>query len=175
MSDNALTLLRAMEWLPATSPSLDADLLDWLMEEDSMTKRFERHCAKVTVEPLREGFISAEEVGDEVALLPQEQRYWLREILLFGDGVPWLAGRTIVPESTLNGPEAMLQNLGNRPLGRYLFASSTLTRDFIEPGIVQSLWGRRSRLRLANKPLLLTELFLPASPLYQRGSAEGSQ
>ncbi|MDE4771652.1 chorismate lyase, partial [Klebsiella pneumoniae] len=29
-----------------------------------------------------------------------------------------------------------------------------------------TLWGRRSRLRLSGKPLLLTELFLPASPLY---------
>ncbi|PLK74975.1 chorismate lyase, partial [Klebsiella pneumoniae] len=29
-----------------------------------------------------------------------------------------------------------------------------------------ALWGRRSRLRLSGKPLLLTELFLPASPLY---------
>lgn len=175
MSDNALTLLRAIEWLPASSPALDTALLDWLMEEDSMTKRFERHCQKVTVEPLREGFISAVEVGDEVALLPAEARYWLREIVLYGDGVPWLAGRTIVPESTLNGPEAMLQELGTRPLGRYLFASSTLTRDFIQTGAIQSLWGRRSRLRLANKPLLLTELFLPAAPLYQSLSAEGHQ
>lgn len=175
MSDNALALLRAIEWLPASSPSLSAPLLDWLLEEDSMTKRFERHCNQVTVEPLREGFISATEVGDEVVLLPPEQRYWLREILLFGDGVPWLAGRTIVPESTLNGPEAMLQDLGTRPLGRYLFSSSTLTRDFIEPGTIHSLWGRRSRLRLSGKPLLLTELFLPAAPLYQSPSAEGSQ
>ncbi|MBP2169314.1 chorismate--pyruvate lyase [Erwinia toletana] len=175
MSDNALALLRAIEWLPVSSPLLNASLLDWLMEEDSMTKRFERHCKKVTVAPLREGFISADQVGDEVALLPQEPRYWLREILLSGDGVPWLAGRTIVPESTLNGPEAMLQQLGTRPLGRYLFSSSTLTRDFIEPGVIQSLWGRRSRLRLANKPLLLTELFLPAAPIYHHQPAEGSQ
>ncbi len=72
-----------------------------------------------------------------------------------------------MPESTLNGPEAMLQQLGTRPLGRYLFSSSTLTRDFIEPGRVDALWGRRSRLRLSGKPLLLTELFLPASPLYR--------
>ncbi len=175
MSDHALGLLRALAWLPVSSPLLKAPLLDWLLEEDSMTARFERHCHQVTVEPLREGFISAAEVGDEVALLPLESRYWLREIVLSGDGVPWLAGRTVVPESTLQGPEAMLQNLGTRPLGRYLFSSSTLTRDFIEPGRVDALWGRRSRLRLADKPLLLTELFLPAAPLYQSLAAEGLQ
>lgn len=166
MSDHALQLLRALTWLPTSSPLLSAPLLDWLLEEDSMTRRFERHCQRVTVEPLREGFISAAEAGEDAALLPADRRFWLREIILYGDDQPWLAGRTLVPESTLHGPEALLQSLGTRPLGRYLFSSSRLTRDFIETGQVDDLWGRRSRLRLSGKPLLLTELFLPDSPLY---------
>ncbi|STG51908.1 chorismate lyase [Escherichia coli] len=57
----------------------------------------------------------------------KESRYWLREILLCADGEPWLAGRTVVPVSTLSGPELALQKLGKTPLGRYLFTSSTLT------------------------------------------------
>ena len=115
---------------------------------------------------IREGFVSADEIASELPLLPKENRYWLREILLCADGEPWLAGRTVVPESTLSGPELALQRLGKTPLGRYLFASSELTRDFIEIGSEADLWGRRSRLRLSGKPLILTELFLPASPLY---------
>jgi len=87
--------------------------------------------------------------------------------VLCGDGVPWLVGRTVVPETTLDGPELALQKLGTTPLGRYLFSSSTLTRDFIQIGRSAELWGRRSRLRLSDKPLLLTELFLPASPFYE--------
>ncbi|MEW5290956.1 chorismate lyase [Erwinia papayae] len=174
MNDNALLQLRALAWLPVSSPLLTPALLDWLLEEDSMTRRFENHCQQVSVKVQHEGFISAVQLGEEGALLPQEPRYWLREILLCGDDVPWLAGRTVVPESTLNGPEQMLQRLGTRPLGRYLFASSTLTRDFIEPGQVEGLWGRRSRLRLSGKPLLLTELFLPPAPLYWPELAEGS-
>lgn len=167
MSQDALTLLRQLHWLPPSSSVLSVPLLDWLMEEDSMTLRFERHCQRVTVQPVREAFVHAADIPDEFALLPDDRRYWLREIILYGDGEPWLAGRTLVPESTLNGPEAMLRQLGTRPLGRYLFSSSTLSRDFIEPGRVGQLWGRRSRLRLSEKPLLLTELFLPASPLYR--------
>lgn len=167
MADNALSLLNALQWLPVSSPLLSIPLLDWLMEEDSMTQRLECHCQKVTVTVVREGFVGAEGVGGDLALLPGGPRYWRREILLCGDGVPWVAGRTIVPESTLVGPELMLKHLGNRPLGHYLFASSTLTRDFIEPGQSEGLWGRRSRLRLSGKPLLLTELFLPPAPLYQ--------
>ncbi|HBI06742.1 MAG TPA: chorismate lyase, partial [Erwinia persicina] len=60
MAENALSQLRAINWLPDSSPLLTAPLLDWLMEVDSMTRRFERHCQAVTVNLLREGFISAQ-------------------------------------------------------------------------------------------------------------------
>lgn len=165
MSHPALTQLRALRYFDAL-PALDPQRLDWLLLEDSMTKRFEQLDKRVTVTVIQEAFVTAEALDNERYLLPDDTRYWLREILLCANGEPWLAGRTLVPESTLTGPELALQKLGTTPLGRYLFTSSTLTRDFIEVGQVDSLWGRRSRLRLGGKPLLLTELFLPASPLY---------
>ncbi|EML2227073.1 TPA: chorismate lyase [Klebsiella aerogenes] len=165
MPHPALTQLRALRYFAAI-PELDAPLSDWLLLEDSMTKRFEQQGKKVTVTMINEGFVGRDALAGEESLLPEEARYWLREIILCADGEPWLAGRTLVPESTLCGPELALQQLGQTPLGRYLFTSSTLTRDFIEIGRSAQLWGRRSRLRLSGKPLLLTELFLPASPLY---------
>ncbi|EOT8834523.1 chorismate lyase [Escherichia fergusonii] len=165
MSHPALTQLRALRYF-AEIPALDPAQLDWLLLEDSMTKRFEQQGKKVSVTVIREGFVGQQDVALELAQLPQEPRYWLREILLCADGEPWLVGRTVVPESTLSGPELALQKLGKTPLGRYLFTSSTLSRDFIEIGRDAELWGRRSRLRLSGKPLMLTELFLPASPLY---------
>ncbi|EFF0768713.1 chorismate lyase [Escherichia fergusonii] len=165
MSHPALTQLRALRYF-AEIPALDPAQLDWLLLEDSMTKRFEQQGKKVSVTVIREGFVGQQDVALELSQLPQEPCYWLREILLCADGEPWLAGRTVVPESTLSGPELALQKLGKTPLGRYLFTSSTLSRDFIEIGRDAELWGRRSRLRLSGKPLMLTELFLPASPLY---------
>ena len=165
MSHPALMHLRALRYLDHI-PALDPAQLDWLLLEDSMTKRFEQQGKTVTVMLIQEGFVSSDAIANELPLLPREERYWLREILLCADGDPWLAGRTVVPESTLSGPELALQRLGKTPLGRYLFTSSELTRDFIEIGRDADLWGRRSRLRLSGKPLILTELFLPASPLY---------
>ncbi|EKF81021.1 Chorismate--pyruvate lyase [Klebsiella pneumoniae subsp. pneumoniae KpQ3] len=165
MSHPALTRLRALRYF-AVMPSLPPPLSDWLLLEDSMTQRFEQQGKQVTVTLVNEGYIGRDALTDEAALLPDEPRYWLREIILNADGEPWLAGRTVAPESTLCGPELALQQLGQTPLGRYLFTSSTLTRDFIEISRDAALWGRRSRLRLSGKPLLLTELFLPASPLY---------
>ena len=165
MSHPALTQLRNLRYFDVVPP-LEPAQRDWLMLEDSMTKRFEQYGKPVSVTLLNEEFIHHNALSDERPLLPDEPRYWLREILLCVGGEPWLAGRTVVPESTLCGPELALQQLGQTPLGRYLFTSSQLTRDFIEIGRHDALWGRRSRLRLSGKPLLLTELFLPASPLY---------
>ena len=165
MSHSALTQLRALHYFDVVPP-LEPAQRDWLMLEDSMTKRFEQYGKPVSVTLLNEEFICGDALVDEQHLLADEPRYWLREILLCVGGEPWLAGRTVVPEATLCGPELALQQLGQTPLGRYLFTSSQLTRDFIEIGRHDALWGRRSRLRLSGKPLLLTELFLPASPLY---------
>ena len=165
MSHSALTQLRALRYFDVVPP-LEPAQRDWLMLEDSMTKRFEQYGKPVSVTLLNEEFICRDALVDEQHLLADEPRYWLREILLCVGDEPWLAGRTVVPESTLCGPELALQQLGKTPLGRYLFTSSQLTRDFIEIGRHDALWGRRSRLRLSGKPLLLTELFLPASPLY---------
>ena len=165
MSHSALTQLRNLRYFDVVPP-LEPALRDWLMLEDSMTKRFEQYGKPVSVTLLNEEFIHRDALTSEQHLLPEEPRYWLRELLLCVGDEPWLAGRTVVPESTLCGPELALQQLGQTPLGRYLFTSSQLTRDFIEIGRHDALWGRRSRLRLSGKPLLLTELFLPASPLY---------
>ena len=67
MSHDALRQLRALHWLPASSPLLSPPLLDWLLEEDSMTRRFEQHCQQVTVQLLREAFITADEMPQEAA------------------------------------------------------------------------------------------------------------
>ncbi|EFE96653.1 chorismate lyase [Serratia odorifera] len=166
MSGTSESILPPLEWLTAPHSEVPAAVNDWLMELGSMTRRFERHCQRVHVEPQREGFISRAELGDEAEHLPESPRYWLREIVLLGDNQPWLLGRTVIPLETLTGPDQALVDLGTVPLGRYLFSSDALTRDYIHIGRQDDLWARRSRLRLAGKPLLLTELFLPASPIY---------
>ncbi|MEM7874602.1 chorismate lyase [Morganella morganii] len=147
--------------------TIPAGVLDWLSELGSMTRRFEQHCNEVTVKPYCEKYISREALTEEEQMhLPGSSRYWLREVVLYGDGVPWLTGRTVVPEETLAGEEQQLLKMGNVPLGRYLFTSGCLTRDYIRFGLSETHWARCSRLCLAGKPLLLTEVFLPASPAY---------
>ncbi|STW65966.1 Chorismate-pyruvate lyase [Klebsiella michiganensis] len=91
MPHPALTQLRALHYF-AAMPPLDAHLRDWLLLEDSMTKRFEQQGKKVSVIMVNEGFVGRDALADEAPLLPSEPRYWLREIILCANGEPWLAG-----------------------------------------------------------------------------------
>ncbi|WP_413154582.1 chorismate lyase [Bartonella sp. cb54] len=171
ISDLKDSILPPLKWLSDQDPPVPADVNDWLMETGSMTRRLENYCTRVHVEPQRECFITRDKLEEEAEHLPNSARYWLREVILMGDNQPWLLGRTVIPQETLLEDNQALMNLGSVPLGRYLFSSGQLTRDYIHIGRQNALWARRSRLRLADKPLLLTELFLSASPLYTTNPA----
>ncbi|SFO06232.1 chorismate lyase [Xenorhabdus japonica] len=156
-----------IQWLSADEVNLPENISDWLLEVGSMTRRFEQYCQRVSVSPFRECFITAEELGGESKHLHFSEKYWLREIVLYGDGIPWLLGRTVIPVETLTGPDRQLVDVGTVPLGRYLFSGNNLTRDYIQIGRQENCWARRSLLRLSGKPLLLTEIFLSESPVYK--------
>ncbi|TKI04405.1 chorismate lyase [Martelella alba] len=165
--DPSTTLLAAIRWFDGPRPCLSPTQENWLLESDSMTLRLERHCRTLSVRRIREGYCSAAESGGDSALLPASGRYWLREVVLYGDGRPWLAGRTLIPAHVLGDAESALTALGDTPLGRWLFREGPPARDFIQLGRADGLWARRSRLHSHGKPLLLTELFLSDAPLYR--------
>lgn len=135
-----------------------------------MTARLKKFCHQLTVEVVQEAFNTADKLSDyerKSLATSNDKRFWIREVVLWGDAVPWLAGRTIVPESSLEGNETQLLELGSKPLGSYLFSAPDLQRVFLQVGNKEALWGRGSLFKLGEKPLLLTELFLPESPAYQ--------
>lgn len=111
--------------------------------------------------------------------MPYGQRGTLREVQLLCGGVPWVFARTIIPYKTLTGRERRLAHLGNRPLGAVLFADRTMRRGPVQVACLQKgdamfdwatqgltprptmIWGRRSVFYLREKPLLVSEVFLP--------------
>ena len=169
--DETLFTSQPIHWLAENDKNdkiVPANILDWLLELGSMTKRFEQHSQQVTVIPYLERYVSQDKLSaDEVQSLPESPRYWVREVVMYGDGIPWLLGRTVIPEETLTDDDQQLVDIGRMPLGRYLFSRESLTRDYIHIGSCANRWVRSSRLRLSNKPLLLTEIFLPESPAYR--------
>jgi chorismate--pyruvate lyase len=75
-----------------------------------------------------------------------------------------------------------LAHLGTRPLGGMLFADPSMQRGDVELARLETgqamhaaatfhlaspprqIWGRRTVFRLADKPLLVSEIFLPEFP-----------
>lgn len=167
--DETLFTPRPITWLSDTDDLVPDNVLSWLYEQGSMTKRLAQHCQRVTVVPYTQRYVTPDVLSeDEAHSLPVSEYYWLREVIMFGDNIPWLLGRTLIPQETLTGEDQQLVDLGAVPLGRYLFSHDNLSRDYIQIGQQNSRWIRRSLLRLSEKPLLLTELFLPESPAYKR-------
>ncbi|MCP6525003.1 chorismate lyase, partial [Klebsiella pneumoniae] len=79
MSHPALTRLRALRSF-AVMRSLPPPLSDWLLLEDSMTQRLEQQGKQVAVTLVNEGYIGRDTLTDVAALLPDEPRYWVREV-----------------------------------------------------------------------------------------------
>jgi chorismate--pyruvate lyase len=154
----------------------------WLLDAGSLTDRMRAACTgRFSVRVLDQGWHRPR--LDEARTLGMRRRGalgWIREVQLLCDGEPWVFARTVIPVATLKGAQRRLAHLGNRPLGAVLFADPGMRRDPVEltcirPGQAMfatatqgllsrpgGIWGRRSVFRVGGKPLLVTEVFLPA-------------
>lgn len=179
--------LTAPHWItPMKGHRLAAgcEIRNWLEDTGSLTKKVREACdGRFSVQVRRQG--SGKCLYDEAKLLDiTRTRYAIiREVELRCDETPWIFARTIIPMKSLSGPARRLTMLGNKPLGAVLFADPSVHRgqtqyahlhsgqELFESAVVRlserpdSLWGRRTLFYLANKPLLVNEIFLPSIPL----------
>ena len=121
-------------------------------------------------------------VLEPVLNMPESSLGWVRQVQLLCDGKPWVYARTIIPLTSLRGRLRRLAHLGTRPLGGMLFADPGMRREIVELACIRKgqdmyaaatrgltgkpdcVWGRRAVFRIARKPLLVSEVFLPAFP-----------
>jgi chorismate--pyruvate lyase len=112
----------------------------------------------------------------------QGERAIIRQVHLLCGSRPLVYARTIIPATSMRGKLQRLAHLGTRPLGAMLFADPGMRREGVElanikPGeglfldatrhisrLPGNIWGRRSVFRIAHKPLLVSEIFLPQFP-----------
>jgi len=147
--------------------ALPYETKSWILDKGSLTKRLiaasnESFCVKVIYQGRAYPHL------DETKNLniSQREKALVREVELVCDGVVWVRARSVIPISTMTGPERELNILGNRPLGAYLFKSKTMRRSNLElcrfnidEG--KQIYGRRSIFYLNSKPLLVSEFFMP--------------
>lgn len=168
-------------WSPKTLPSLPRQLRHWLSDTGSLTRRYQALCEQYFHVELLE--------YDWQPALPEESRFLShdmkqlmleREVLLCDGDRAEIYARTVIPPKTYQEMRARFDNLGNKPLGQMLFDDPTLKRGPIEVARLgpsqwlfqlaiqmmlnepTELWARRSCFYLNNKPLMVTEIFLPS-------------
>ncbi len=144
----------------------------WLLEKGSLSHLLACCCDEFNVELISNDFIQEGDLNDDEINLLSEEICLLRKVILTGDGQPWIFGRTLIPQSSLQNQQYDLIKQGNTPLGVTVFSLDDTHRDALEIGVAtldgQYLFARRSRLWMNHKPMLVAELFLPESPIYNK-------
>jgi len=171
----------ALTWQPLQSiarhqrPS--PALQDWLGDSGSLTARLiVQSEGDFNVQVVRQ-IIGRPALNERHVLqMKQPALALIREVILFGRNEPWVFARSILPLASLTGSLRHLRKQDNRPLGAFLFSQPHLQRSAIAVARIsrdhayiprdladdQLLWGRRSVFHLQQKPLLVSEVFLPA-------------
>jgi chorismate lyase len=139
----------------------------WILERGSLTKRL----IKASHGNFRVRIVKQQwqvpDLSERLVLgLKSRERALIREVELLCAEQVWVRARSIIPNATLTGEERQLANLGTRPLGAFLFSSRTMRRGQLELSAYQDrdlgqIYGRRSVFYLQNKPLLVSEYFMP--------------
>ncbi|AOE48815.1 chorismate--pyruvate lyase family protein [Kangiella sediminilitoris] len=166
-------------------------IAEWVAEFGSLTQKLSHYADPVRLELLKEATDIATENEQQLLGLTKRSQSQIREVTLYGPSQPWIYARTVVPVAN----KELLTELGEKPLGSILFTSSELRRQSLEVRQLQQgdelfeeallqvtgnekseyLWARRSVWgsgetdddKKSNK-LLLVEVFLPDSPLYDK-------
>ena len=155
---------------------LPRPLREWLANPGSLTARLvDKSSGKFDVKVLRQ--VIGRPGPNECAALGMRTSdlALIREVILRGNGRPWVFARSLLPLASLTGELRHLRKQNNRPLGAFLFSQPHLMRSplevarirpehgYVPPELSGStvLWGRRSVFRLRGKPLLVSEVFLP--------------
>lgn len=186
MADNPEPLWRDASRLVFAAPP--AAVCDWLFDGSSLTRRVAGLCpGRFSLERIAQAW--ERPLHSERALLgiSRATRALVRQVYLCCGGAPLVYARTVIPLRTLSGGERQLRVLGNRPLGELLFSVRSMRRGGVQVARFQPgqrmfeaavsrlaqrpshIWGRRSLFYLAEKPLLVSELFLPTGPWAAKG------
>jgi len=169
----------ATQWL--TSAWQAGGWRHWLTDRGSLTRRLQQACPDFRVIRLKQalGHPNLDECKT-LGLFPGRLAM-VREVLLLNAETPLVFAHSVIPLAGLSGPWAGLAGLGNRPLGAALFTNPRIQRQALEYQHLdrrhslyrhavrhlaeppRTLWARRSLFALKNHPILVTEVFLPAT------------
>lgn len=157
-------------------PKAPPDVRHWLLDTGSLTEHLVAASAgNFRVELLQHHWQRPLPSECRALQLPARSRAIVREVFLLCHGEPWVFARSVIPARSLHGRLQRLRKFSARSLGQLLFSDRSMRRQPFElaripgehsliPAAVrqaETVWGRRCRFDLANKPILVSEIFLP--------------
>lgn len=171
MNHEELTLL----WQDQASLTevLSEEQQDWLFNEASLTKRLTSLShGQFAVNVLLEEWQSLRKDEYQKLGISAAQPGWVREVLLLGQGEPWVYARSVAMQTELNNAYYNLTNIGSKSLGSILFSDDSFHRtplelvrypmELLPPELANSnLWGRRSCFINQHLNIIVQEVFLP--------------
>ena len=139
------------------------NIIEWLNEEGSITAKISSD-AKFKLKILSDDLSIAED-EEYMALDIASEEVRIREVVLYGDLVPLVYARSIIPSLTSSKGYPGLGTIGSKPLGDLLFQSELFIktrREFaqFETSSKEVIWGRRTHYLVRGYPLSVMEVFL---------------
>jgi len=180
-------LLNIATWAPWQDSINDQQcsqkIKSWLLDEGSLTQKLTQQCENFSVQVKQEVYTN-QQTSPLSAHFSHADSVLVREVLLHCDGIARVFAQTEIPQETLLKTQQNLSQLGDQSLGNVLFQHASLQRGPIEVAALpvgspvhqfiaslqqactHTLWARRSLFFLGKQPLLVSEVFLPASGIY---------
>ena len=177
-------------WLPETTAlrHVPKHWHEWLTNTESLTKKLSlAYAAELKVNVLEQDWgvpdateLEALGMSEHGKTLTHKNHYVIRRVQLTLNGIARVYARSIFPKNCLTLGEKNIHQLGETPLGKWLFTHPELIRNPFEITQIKaellpsdagaptekSLWGRRSIFSLNNhNPMLVTEYFLTEMPI----------
>ena len=171
-------------WLSQIPAELNSEKIEsWLYDMKSLTQKLEDNSQKFHVKIRQQ--VTIKPLNNTHYYFNNESKLLIREVFLYCDDIAVVFAQTEIPFSTLTEEQTYLAEIGEQSLGKHLFQDASMKRGEIEVAKFNKnsaahqlsaqikqpcefpLWARRSIFQLNNKPLLVSELFLPASGIYE--------
>jgi len=166
-------------WFDFVPDELNETESNWLFETSSLTARLKLNSKYFEVKVLSE-IVQYLTLTQASILKVDVQPALFREVILYCDDKPQVYAQSWIPLEVQKLQSHNLASLGTKPLGEQIFKDPSIERDIIEIAkfdvshpvakVAEMLglselnsWGRRSVLSLAQKKLLVCEIFLPGS------------
>lgn len=151
---------------------LSHNVAKWLCDSQSLTQKLQQICQSLTVDITAQGWQAVGSVPD-FSKEATQQTAWVREVVLKCDENPVIFAQTILPEITINKVANAVLELGDQPIGLWLFPQNperlSLEWTFDK---ASGLYARRSYFTLKGYPLAIYELFLPQFSFEPLGGRE---